>query len=398
MAKQGTNLGDIKVAGHPWTDIKFNGSMIMDSIIKLVLGFMPFGMCELGEVLDIASKLEDNDEEVWISTWSDAGRRLLERAEKAESNGKLASASSAYMRASTYYRVSLMCFSKGDDPRMKEHTAIYKKCFAKYLELSKYPGEPVEIPYEDTFLPGYFFRSPIAEEKAPLLVITPGRDTFAEETIWLYDAAIRRGIHCLVFDGPGQGAFLRVSGGIFRPDWENVVGPVIDYGEKLFGVDPERIGLAGMSMGGLLTVRAAAYDKRVKIAVADPGNMDWGSGIGAKLGKIARVPKSMLPAQIFALVDDYAWKHGIENSIPAVLEVLKDFDYRSDVPKITCKMLVVDAAAEMIPDAAKGLYDALTCPKTYLFFDESTCGQLHCQMGAPLTAGEYIFDWITDNL
>ena len=75
MAKQGTNLGDIKVAGHPWIDIKFNGSMIMDSIIKLVLGFMPFGMCELGEVLDIASKLEDNDEEVWISTWSDAGRR-----------------------------------------------------------------------------------------------------------------------------------------------------------------------------------------------------------------------------------------------------------------------------------------------------------------------------------
>ena len=58
---------------------------------------------------------------------------------------------------------------------------------------------------------------------------------------------------------------------------------------------------------------------------------------------------------------------------------------------------VIDGAAEMTPEAPKELYDALDCPKTHLFFDEGTCGQLHSQMGAPLTSEEYVFDWVADN-
>ena len=39
---------------------------------------------------------------------------------------------------------------------------------------------------------------------------------------------------------------------MFRPDWENVVGPVLDYARTLPGVDGERVALWGLSMGGLL--------------------------------------------------------------------------------------------------------------------------------------------------
>lgn len=385
-------------SGHPWTETKFNGSIIMDATIKLVLGLSAYGMSQLGEVLDVVSKLKDNDEEVWVSTWSDAGKRLLERAEEAEKSGKLISASSEYLRASTYYRVALFCFAEPEDPRMVEYSHIYKKCFAKYLELSGYPGEVVEIPYEDTALPGYFFKSPVAQDKAPLLVITPGRDTFCEETVWMYDAALKRGIHCLIFDGPGQGAALRLQDLKFRADWENVAGPVIDFGEKYDCVDPERIGIAGMSMGGLLVVRVAGHDKRVKACVSDPGNVSWGAGIGAVLSQMAKMPEEMRPPQIGNLISDYAWKHGCEPTIEAVLDVLAEYDYTADAAGISCNMLVMDGAAEMQPEAAKALYDTLNCPKAYLFFDEDTCGQLHCQMGAPLTASEYMFDWIVDNL
>lgn len=372
--------------------------MIMDAAIKLVLGLTNFGYAEIGEVFEVVGNLGNSDEELWINSWSDRGAIVLERAEKAEQNGKLVSASLLYLRASTYYRMSIMCFSQPDDLRIREHSIIYKKCYAKYLELSDYPGEVVEIPYEGGYLPGYFFRSPVAGEKAPLLVVTPGRDNFAEETVWIFDAAIRRGIHCIVFDGPGQGAALRLNNIYFRPDWDKVVGQVIDYGVTLPGIDPERIGSMGMSMGGLLTVRAAAYEKRIKACVSDPGNLNWGAMIAGPLGKMAALPFEKLPPQMRSLVTDYAWKHNIPRNIEAVLEVLKAFDYSADVGNITCKMLVVDGSAEMTPDAAKNLYNALNCPKDYLLFDEKTTAQLHCQIGAPLTASEYIFDWICDNL
>ncbi|HSA98670.1 MAG TPA: alpha/beta fold hydrolase [Candidatus Nitrosotenuis sp.] len=399
MSEQhGTNLGELNIAGKPWTDMKLNNSLIMDSLIKLVLGFMRYGMSDLGEVLEVASKLVDSDEERWINAWSDMGARLLERAEKAEKNGKLVSAADAYLRASTYYRFSLMCFAKPEDARMKEYVLTYKKCYAKYLEYSGYPGEVVKIPYENSFLPGYFYRSPVAKEKAPLLVITPGRDTFSEDTVWVYDSAIRRGIHCLIFDGPGQGAALRLDNLVFRPDWENVVCPVIDFGEKLPGVDPERIGSVGVSMGGFLAPRSAAFDKRIKICVADPGNLSWGGAIGGHLQKVATMPADMLPPQIKSLVSDYAWKHGVPNTVKDVIEVLKAYDYTSVVGNITCKTLVMDGTAEVTFGAAKNFYDALNCPKEYMLFDEKTTAQLHCQIGAPATASEYMFDWITDNL
>ncbi|MFV0462921.1 MAG: hypothetical protein ACK5MP_06990 [Nostocoides sp.] len=49
---------------------------------------------------------------------------------------------------------------------------------------------------------------------------TPGmaRAKSTEDTRWVYDAAIRRGIHTLTYDGPGQGLGLRLDGLHLRPD------------------------------------------------------------------------------------------------------------------------------------------------------------------------------------
>ena len=77
--------------------------------------------------------------------------------------------------------------------------------------------------------------------------------------------AMQRGYHCLQFAGPGQGTAIRLQGLPFRPDWEKVVTPVVDFAVGLPGVDPERIALMGLSMGGALAPRAAAFEKRIKV-------------------------------------------------------------------------------------------------------------------------------------
>ncbi|MDR2786590.1 MAG: alpha/beta fold hydrolase [Treponema sp.] len=392
MALQNENTG------KHWTSFKFSKNMLMDALVKHVLGLTLYGMADTGEILEAVSRLKGSGEENWINAWGAMAQSLQKRAEEAEQKGKKVSASTAYLRASTYWRVSLMCFSEPDDSRMKEYTLASSQCYERYLELSGYPGTYVEIPYENTFLPGHIYKSPVAGDKAPLLIITPGRDTWAEDTRWVYDGAIRRGIHCLVYDGPGQGYALRLQNLRFRPDWENVIKPVVDFALTIPGIDPSRIGLMGLSFGGFLVPRAAAFEKRIKVCIADPGNLSWGKSINNRLEPLSKLPAFLFPKMMKGFVSDYAWKHGVPDSIKDVIQVLKDYDNTAVVDKITCETLVMDGTAEIIPGKAKAFFDALKCPKDYMLFDDRTGAQTHCQMGNYAAGTEYLFDWLDERL
>jgi alpha-beta hydrolase superfamily lysophospholipase len=76
-------------------------------------------------------------------------------------------------------------------------------------------------------------------------------------------AGVERGWNVLAFDGPGQYGPIHRERLPFRPDWEKVVTPVVDFALTLPGVDPEKIALMGISMGGYLAPRAAAFEKRI---------------------------------------------------------------------------------------------------------------------------------------
>ncbi len=393
-----------------WTSTKFSETLLVDALLKHILGLMQYGMCDLGEVFEVIGQLKPNDEECWINAWSVMARRLQTRAEEADRADKRPTASSTYLRAATYWRASLLYFSHPEDSRLSEHACNSSKCYARYLDLSGYPGEQVEIPYEGTFLPGYFFRSPTAGQTAPLLIITPGRDTWADDTCWVYDAAIRRGIHCLVYDGPGQGRSLRLNNLPFRPDWENVVKPVVDFALDIAGVDPSRIGLMGLSFGAFLSVRAAAFEKRLKVCIADPGSLSWGEAI---LGHFPPPVRQVLIEQgaealpetfkrtdqytsLMWLVRDYAWKHGVRER--DAFKALLAYDNKPIVEQIECETLVMDGTEEIAKGQAQRLFDALKCPKHYLLFDGASTAQAHCQIGAYSTASASLLDWLQERL
>lgn len=390
------DLSQILNSEPHWTSTKYSKDMLMDALVKHLLGLMPYGMSDLGEVLEVVGHLKSGDEERWINAWGAMAQRLQYRAEEAERADKQVTASTAFLRASTYWRASLMNFSQPNDSRIGDYALASSKCYERYLELSGYPGQYVEIPYENSFLPGHFYRSPVAGDNAPLLVITPGRDTWAEDTRWVYDGAIRRGIHCLVYDGPGQGYALRLNNMTFRPDWENVVSPVIDFALTIPGIDSSRIGLMGLSFGGFLAPRAAAFEKRIKLLIADPGNISWGTSIISRLKPVSKLPGFLRPSFIDSMIKDYAWKHGVSEN--EIFKTLEEYDNTSVIDKITCETLVMDGTAEIIPGQAEKFYEALKCPKHYMLFDETTTSQSHCQMGGYATATEYLFDWIDERL
>lgn len=393
-----TAFGDSQGAGRHWTAIRFADGIMTDALAKHLLGLQQYGMTDLGEVLEVYAQLEDGTEESWVTGWSSLAARLQRRAEQAESAGKLVTASTAYLRASTYWRASVMYFSDAEDPRMADNSSATALCYERYLKLSGYPGEYVEIPYEGGVLPGHFYTSPVAEKEAPVLIITPGRDTWAEDTRWIYDGAIRRGIHALIYDGPGQGLALRQGRLPFRPDWENVITPVIDFAVAQPGVDPSRVGLFGVSFGGFLTIRAAAFEERAKVCVTDPGTVNWGGSISGRLRMLAGLPADRIPLQMRNLIKDYAWKHGVPNTITDVIEALAPYDNTEFISQVSCETLVMDGTEEMTPGEARKLYDALTCPKEYMVFDPTTTAQTHSQMGSYATATEFLFDWLDERL
>ena len=76
--------------------------------------------------------------------------------------------------------------------------------------------------------------------------------------------ALERGYNCLTFEGPGQGGVIRKQKIPFRHDWERVVTPVVDYAlTRSEVIDPTCIALMGISMGGYLAARAAAFEHRI---------------------------------------------------------------------------------------------------------------------------------------
>ncbi|MEJ8855115.1 hypothetical protein WKW79_11080 [Variovorax robiniae] len=90
---------------------------------------------------------------------------------------------------------------------------------------------PLRIPFEGTTLRGHLLPAEAcAAERRPLLILNNGYDgTLTDMYFASAVVATRRGYHCPVFDGPGQGGALYEQGLRLRPDWETVLRAVVDH-------------------------------------------------------------------------------------------------------------------------------------------------------------------------
>ncbi len=407
------STGSGQATGHPWYDLRMMPDPILDQVLLFYLGEARMGMTDVGEVLDTVSRVKADDEYSWTREWEKTAERLRAAAEAGEKAGHRLGAGQSFMRAAAYYRAAL---HRHPDPTAPEVQMLSERevaCFARAVGLLSLPVQSVKIPYEGTTLPGYFFRSSSAGEKAPILIVHSGRDAWAEDDTYIAQEALARGWHCLLFDGPGQGQTLRLQGLAFRPDWEKVITPVVDFAVRQPGVDSARIALMGISMGGALAPRAAAFEKRLKVLVANPGVLDWGrvvtGFIAERYPEIVDMPErdpqgfNALMAQVIAAnpfmrwgLRDTMWKQGCATPAQLVQE-MKKYTNKGFAEGITAKTLVVDGEAEEFGQARE-LFDALRCPKDYLLFTAAEAAQLHVQTGSSAVSCQRIFDWLEENL
>jgi hypothetical protein len=155
--------------------------------------------------------------------------RIADEAAAAIAAGHPISGRDGMLRASNYYRAAeFFLHGDPDDPRIKNSYERSVACFREAGARLTPPAQPVLIPFDGGVLHGYFYDA--GPGMRPSVIMHNGFDGSAEETHFFgAAAAVERGYHVLTFDGPGQPAARHGAGLVFRPDWEHVVAPVLDW-------------------------------------------------------------------------------------------------------------------------------------------------------------------------
>ena len=122
------------------------------------------------------------------------------------------------------------------------------------------------VPYEDGSLMAIHWQAdPDDRARFPdapsTLVMMNGFDGYAEEIMGFAEYFPYRPFDIIAFDGPGQG-HTALAGMPLEPQWERPTEAVLDY----FGID--NAAALGVSFGGYLVMRAAAYCPRITRVIA----------------------------------------------------------------------------------------------------------------------------------
>ena len=372
--------------------------------------------CPLGEVSTTISQIEEGDRDGWYEQWAATAVRITALGDESASAGHTVSARDAYLRASSYYRTAyLPLYGSPVDPRLVQAFDKETTVFQKAAALMKPPVEPVEIPYEGATLPGYFCRVDDSGRPRPTLVCTNGYDSTINEMYVAFATALARGYNLLLFDGPGQGRPLIEQGLVFRPDWENVVRPVVDFALTWPEVNPEKVVLLGWSFGGYLAPRAASGEHRLAACIADPGFWDLFEANKAGLSSLPRktfdelpdVDPSVLkpfmekiradPKLRWSILQRNFWVHGVD-SLLEFLNLSEFYSLKEAAAQIRCPTLLGWSESDPLSWNAERIYDSLTCPRKLVRFMNAEGAGDHCEVRARRLFDQRAFDWLDETL
>jgi dipeptidyl aminopeptidase/acylaminoacyl peptidase len=361
------------------------------------LNMAPWGGAEIGEVNRIGLRLKDyvGDDDAWFREWAREARKVEDRGRERIAEGFAVSGGQYLQRASAYYHVG----ERFLQPKSKEGLDAYARgvqCLKDAAKTMKRPRlEYVEIPYDDTGLPAIYVHAEPANRdgKVPAVVFFDGLDITKEIQYFkgVRDLAAR-GIACLIVDGPGNGEAIRFRNLYLRHDTEHYATPAYEYLASRPEVDPKRIGVMAISLGGYYAPRAAAFEPRYACCIAWGAQWDYQKIWRDRFDLLARAetPSLSVASQHIAWVLN-------ARSQEDVLERLAPFKLDGVVQKIACPFLMLhgEGDEQIALSEAQKCFDAVGSKnKVMKVFTREEGGYHHCQIDNQSICAAYMWDWL----
>jgi dienelactone hydrolase len=420
-------------------------------------GETAYGAGEIGEVASTVALIQADIDaggasiipsyESYVTRFEALGKRIGDAADKEMAAGRRISARAKYLRSASYYNAALF-FVLGTTTPGREGE-VYRTMQAKWAAaaaLLEPKFERIEIAAKIRFpnpagtgapitrsitIPAYYARATGSGPK-PTIIINNGSDAQLID-VYCYGAAsaLERGYNALIFEGPGQGSLLFEHNVPFTPYWQDVVTPLVDYLVDQPEVDPDNLALTGWSFGGVLVMRAAAFEHRLKAVVGDPGYVDnslaWTRLITSLKDDFGGITNEAF-TKLFAAIP----KYGAPTSQVALTFLLNkrgeiySADYHTsaltgarftDVPGLLAHVATYTAAPSLLAkvkahilidsyeddvffplsqsDALKAGLTGAASVKQHTFL-RTEGAEYHCAPMAPQLRNEVVFDWLDE--
>ncbi|MFM2438352.1 MAG: hypothetical protein RLZ55_1171 [Actinomycetota bacterium] len=337
------------------------------------------------------------------------------------------------LRASQYATQQLFFILGGSQGSTEEQ--VFNTVESRWnaaAKLFKPAAEQFQVQSDFGPIPGYFFAPDESKDRKPTVIISSGSDGQNVESMQFgVTAALQRGYNVVLFEGPGQMTPLFVRSVMFTPDWDKVIGPVLEWTKARDDVG--KIGLIGVSFAGMLCARAAANLQGLSAVVLEPGGYSYADAWQDQ-NDVAQVRSTMnLPAaekqqaqqnlnsgfqQVFPTLSrgtqfniykrgsilTQATQSDARANRPlsdyyGLLEAMLAFDYQQDYGRIKIPtMITSNEGDQFFGQQGVQAFDLLTNvppdQKALVQFTAPQGAQLHDQPNGPTVAQEYIFDWL----
>jgi dienelactone hydrolase len=359
------------------------------------LNMAPWGGAEIGEINRIGLRLKKQvgNDDVWFREWAREARTVEDRGRECIADGRTTSGAQYLQRASAYYHVG----ERFLQPKSDAGLDAYRRGVDCLRDAAKYIKRPrlehVEIPYAGTSLPAIYVHAESTKPKAPAMVFFDGLDVTKEIQYFKGVAdLVARGIACLIVDGPGNGESIRFRDLYLRHDTEHYATPVYEYLASRPEVDPKRIGVMAISLGGYYAPRAAAMEPRYACCIAWGAQWDYQKIWRDRFDRLARAdtPSLSVAAQ------HISWVLNASSQEDAIKR-LAPFKLDGVVQKMRCPFLMLHGEGDEqipLPEAQK-CFDAVGSKnKVMKIFSREEGGYHHCQIDNQSIASACMWDWL----
>lgn len=356
---------------------------------------------QIGEIMDIVTPVRDaakngadNGTQLFMQQWMAKADTLIGLAGEDEAAGRAFSAGAKLQRAALYLFNGERMQGHGAPGRIEAYQKA-QDAFRKGVALARENCARVEIPLETGTMPALYTRAP-GDGRKPIVVFCNGLDSNKELLFWTWlpHALAKRGISTLCVDQPGTGEAIRFQNLPATYDSERWASKAVDWLETQSDVDPARIGMSGISLGGHYVGRAVAFEPRFASGAVWGANHNWAEVQQKRLRREGENPVPHYWAHVM-------WVFGATD-MDDFLEKAEGMTLNGVMDRITVPFLVSHGAQDrqIGVEYAHQSYDQLiNSPRRELkIFTAREGGVEHVGADNMAFGRDYIADWFAETL